>query len=454
MKMSSSNAAAKPVSEAEMNISQAGLVDSCFEEDQYDAGISVLDQLRSPWRRPKASHIRQLLYMALYPPSFQIREVDVTASPSKIKQGVTFRLTTTAIRSAQRLLLSFALTNTPKGLFRTIPGYDEEVPSTEGDDDSVVARDSQCITRSKNCWSLLKPGFIKCSTSAPQSNGSKRRRSQHDEEDGSVVSENAWSTLEWFITIFEKDESMAEVGQSPYSELLLSQIPPTRDGKGRWELNTPLDVVFCCLQQRNEHYRKLGVRLMTLLINLSLTIYLDYPIFVSSVFSRLSTTSADLFVYLMLSLAPSSSMLRFKVSLCQHFLRNHDGHVSDLPTRPKPQARPPPRVRGSNATTVPVAEKPTTAASVQPVTRKIALPSAKEIVRLASLKATSSSVSIPRIQLELVQAYTLLQLQCAEEERDQDWLAGVYRDKLKSAFADACEEGREFGEVLQTLVDT
>ncbi|KAK0465631.1 uncharacterized protein EV420DRAFT_1637754 [Desarmillaria tabescens] len=434
--MSSSNAAAKPVSEVEMNISQAGLVDSCFEEDQYDAGISVLDQLRSPWRRPKASHIRQLLYMALYPPSFQIREVDVTASPSKIKQGVTFRLTTTAIRSAQRLLLSFALTNTPKGLFRTIPGYDEEVPSTEGDDDSVVARDSQCITRSKNCWSLLKPGFIKCSTSAPQSNGSKRRRSQHDEEDGSVVSENAWSTLEWFITIFEKDESMAEVGQSPYSELLLSQIPPTRDGKGRWELNTPLDVVFCCLQQRNEHYRKLGVRLMTLLINLSLTIYLDYPIFVSSVFSRLSTTSADLFVYLMLSLAPSSSMLRFKVSLCQHFLRNHDGHVSDLPTRPKPQARPPPRRPQYNRL------------------QENRLTLGQEIVRLASLKATSSSVSIPRIQLELVQAYTLLQLQCAEEERDQDWLAGVYRDKLKSAFADACEEGREFGEVLQTLVDT
>ncbi|KAK0246307.1 hypothetical protein EDD85DRAFT_52668 [Armillaria nabsnona] len=448
MDMSSSNAA-RPVSEVEMNYSQAGLVDNCFEEDQYEAGISVLDQLRSPRRRPKASHIRQLLYMALYPPSFQINEVDVTASPSKIKQGVPFRLKTTAIRSAQRLLLSFALTNTPKGLFRTVPGYDEAVPSTEGDDDSVLARDSQCITRSKNCWSLLKPGFIKSPASVSQSNGTKRRRSQHDEEDDSVVSENAWPTLEWFVTIFEKDESMTEVGEPPYSELLLSQIPSTRDGKARWELSAPLDVVFCCLQQRNDNYRKLGARLMALLINLSLTIHLDHSIFVSSVFSRLSTTSTDLFVYLMLSVPPSPSMLRFKVSLCQHFLRNHDGHVSNVPARPKPQARAPPRARGSNATTLP---EPTPEAAAPLVARKIALPSAKEIARLASLKPTSSSVSIPRIQFELVQAYTLLQRQCAEEERDQDWLAGFYKDNLKGAFGGACE-GRQFGQVLQTLIE-
>ncbi|KAK0505622.1 hypothetical protein EDD18DRAFT_91 [Armillaria luteobubalina] len=442
--MSGSNSA-KPVTEVEMNYSQAGLVDNCFEESQYEAGISVLDQLRSPRRRPKASHIRQLLYMALYPPSFQINEVDIAASPTKIKQGVHFHLKTTAIRSAQRLLLSFALTNTPKGLFRTVPGYDESVPSTEGDDDSVLARDSQCITRNKNCWSLLKPGFIKSSTPASQSSGSKRRRSQHDEEDDSVVSENAWPTLEWFITIFEKDESITEVGQPPYSELLLSQVPPTRDGKARWELSAPLDVVFCCLQQRNDNYRKLGARLMALLINLSLTTYLDHSIFVSSVFFRLSTTSTDLFVYLMLSLTPSPSMLRFKVSLCQHFLRNHDGHVNNVPARPKPQARAPPKPRGTNATT-PEATAPL-------VARKIALPSAKEIVRLASLKLTSSSVSIPRIQFELVQAYTLLQRQCAEEERDQDWLGGFYKDNLKGAFGGSCEEGHQFGQVLQILIE-
>ncbi|KAK0481666.1 hypothetical protein IW261DRAFT_1471894 [Armillaria novae-zelandiae] len=400
MEMPGSNAA-KFVTEVEMNY------------NQYEAGISVLDQLRSPLRRPKASHIRQLLYMALYPPSFQINEVDITASPSKIKQGVPFRLKTTAIRSAQRLLLSFALTNTPKGLFRTVMT------------DSVLARDSQCITRSKNCWSLLKPG------------GSKRPK-------------NAWPTLEWFISIFEKDESMTEVGQPPFSELLLSQIPPTRDGKARWELSAPLDVVFCCLQQRNDNYRKLGARLMALLINLSLTIHLDHSIFVSSVFSRLSTTSTDLFVYLMLSITPSPSMLRFKVSLCQHFLRNHDGHVSNILARPKPQARAPPRPRGSNATTL---SEPTPEATAHRVARKIVLPSAKEITRLASLKPTPSSVSIPRIQFELVQAYTLLQRQCAEEERDQDWLSGFYRDNLTGAFGGACEEGRQFGQVLQTLIE-
>ena len=39
-------------SEREMNIQQRRLVENCFEEGHYEAGISVLDQMRSPLIKP------------------------------------------------------------------------------------------------------------------------------------------------------------------------------------------------------------------------------------------------------------------------------------------------------------------------------------------------------------------------------------------------------------------
>lgn len=38
--------------EREMSRHQRGLVDTCFEEGQYESGISVLDQLRSSHLKP------------------------------------------------------------------------------------------------------------------------------------------------------------------------------------------------------------------------------------------------------------------------------------------------------------------------------------------------------------------------------------------------------------------
>lgn len=38
--------------EHEMNRHQCSLVDTCFEEGQYEAGISVLEQLRSSQFKP------------------------------------------------------------------------------------------------------------------------------------------------------------------------------------------------------------------------------------------------------------------------------------------------------------------------------------------------------------------------------------------------------------------
>lgn len=38
--------------EREMSRHQRGLVDTCFEEGQYESAIAVLDQLRSPIYKP------------------------------------------------------------------------------------------------------------------------------------------------------------------------------------------------------------------------------------------------------------------------------------------------------------------------------------------------------------------------------------------------------------------
>lgn len=40
--------------EREMSRNQHGIVDTCFEEGQYEAGIATLDQLRSPNYKPSA----------------------------------------------------------------------------------------------------------------------------------------------------------------------------------------------------------------------------------------------------------------------------------------------------------------------------------------------------------------------------------------------------------------
>lgn len=38
--------------EHEINYHQKNLVDGCFEEGQYESGISILDQIRSPNIKP------------------------------------------------------------------------------------------------------------------------------------------------------------------------------------------------------------------------------------------------------------------------------------------------------------------------------------------------------------------------------------------------------------------
>lgn len=125
--------------------------------------------------------------------------------------------------------------NSPTSLLRALPAYrdpndaddvppdfDPELPS---DVDSFVASEAIRLKNCKNCWNILKSGFIKSladgSFTVPGSPRKRRRGnataadfSPANEEDTSlVVGENAWPILDWLLVLFEKDESMTEASQ-------------------------------------------------------------------------------------------------------------------------------------------------------------------------------------------------------------------------------------------------
>lgn len=203
--------------------------------------------------------------------------------------------------TAQRILFSFLSTNSPGSLFRALPRYplddaaDNDLPlSSEGghDEDSLIARESLCFKDCKNCWAILKEGFIQRKKLLPQESRKKRGRGTYDVEDAAIdqgndtpalVAEHAWPILQWLVSLFEKDELLksqksggkvqlpSKVRNNRYfhaekfSPLLLSQIPPPRGGTGpRWEAGAPLDIVFHSIQQEDGERRDMATRLLTL----------------------------------------------------------------------------------------------------------------------------------------------------------------------------------------------
>ncbi|KIM57221.1 hypothetical protein SCLCIDRAFT_186548 [Scleroderma citrinum Foug A] len=299
--------------EREMTRNQRGLVDTCFEEGQYESGIAMLELLRSTTFKPPSDIIRQLLYIALYPPlclsedtvdeQEQAPPSPTKQSPSKQKQFLktSFTPSLAASEAAQRLLLSFLSTNSPDALFRGLPRYtstnaDGCYPQPEGgnedyDEDSVIARESLRIKDSKCCWFIIREGFIQRKDLTPTFQEGRKKRGRitavtrdTDSDNGSPspllsVAEHVWPVLQWLLSLFEKDERNTEMKSgAKYSPLLLSQIPFPRGGSGpRRDVDAPLDVVFCCISQDSTWRRTMGTRLFTLLIHLIHTSEFDAP---------------------------------------------------------------------------------------------------------------------------------------------------------------------------------
>ncbi|KAG8855794.1 hypothetical protein FRB91_001683 [Serendipita sp. 411] len=237
------------------------LVDSCFEESLYDAGLNVLDNLRTKDAKPAPQHIRQLLYLALHPPDIPTRNqykkpivrsktlsrntsVDVPrpANPSQA-----------TIDRAMDLLFYLLSTNQASDLLNAIPSYDRTLRDDSMDSSgNSLGYHAARISSAKHCWEIISPGFA-------QSYGKDAIYNNTQ-----LVAEHAWSVLEWLILAFEKEQSLC--GKSPS---LASQLPPCSTGP-RTMMDIPLGIAFVAFDWFLD-LRKLtiGGRLIALMISLT-----------------------------------------------------------------------------------------------------------------------------------------------------------------------------------------
>ncbi|KAG6903073.1 hypothetical protein C0995_006260 [Termitomyces sp. Mi166 len=463
--------------EHEMSTHQRGLVDTCLEEGQFESAIALLEQLRSPSYKPTISHIRQLIYIALqpeHPPSIhEIVIADVPSSPSKatLKKRIP---SGTAVLAARRLLNSFAITNSPESIAAALPFYDDPRKNesvTQADDgllESVIGPQSMCISRAKNCWSILAQGYTqRGQTFSVSSDNGKKRSYNLDENDSmnnfenAIVGDDAWSTLDWLILLFEQDEMLADSrGSGRFSSLLLQQIPPPRSGTGpRWDTEIPMRIIFFCMEQTDFRRQMLGSRLMTLLINLSATRHLDLSMFVGSLYSHLTAAGLEKLPALLSNLYPSTPAHRFKIMLCRKLLSDASrDQMRDVRTRVQARAR---ALRATRTEEIINSQSPETSASAQ-TTRSPVL-SYIEIIRCLEASASSSSMAVTqsillRVKFELINSYGMLQSEMAPAERDSDWTS-ILQDGKANQLIDTMFNGksnnpdsRVFREVLQSTV--
>ncbi|EGN99820.1 hypothetical protein SERLA73DRAFT_72605 [Serpula lacrymans var. lacrymans S7.3] len=456
----------------EMSRNQRDLVDTCFEEGQYESGIQTLEQLRSLNLRPSVSHIRQLLYIALYPPppetadkrkeKGQVSMSPIKSSPNKNnqQQRSTHIPSPDATAAAQSLLTSFALTNSPISIYRALPQYGSHndvrsSPDLTGEeDDSIIARESACIVKSKHCWAILKERFIqRKQLSVMSKKGNRKSRSSYiydHEEEASVesaepsplssVADHVWPVLDWLIILFENDESLTEdVGLPRHSPLLLSQIPPPVSGGARCDVDAPLDIVWYSLMQSDHMRKTMGSRIMSLLINLMSSTHFDTNTFVTSVAARLFSSTPDFCNTFFSCLPASSSVLTFKVALCRKYLAGVSTNAGPEQSnhRPKPQARAIRSARRSSTSQVDFASS-TGTTNLLSVSNKSMLPSATEIMQLSLIEyhetgLQSGHAQLVRAKYEILLAYGTLKDALPTEQKDSEWQAMVSKGRLEQA---------------------
>ncbi|KAJ6587156.1 hypothetical protein DFH09DRAFT_247715 [Mycena vulgaris] len=460
--------------ESEMSQHQRNLVDLCLEEGQYESAIDVLGQLRSPHHKPSAAHIRQLLFMALYSASDRGQDkvrVDPSSSPSKRQKKSHLLPSLAATLASQQLLVSFATTNSPAAVIRTLRPSD---PEPQDDNECFVATESMCISRCKNCWQILAEGFLDRHQPiflTPKGKG-KQRDTDVSFTDLSIsevrapVGETAWPVLDWLLLLFEKDEQENPTSRkihksvsfmvlssslvARHSPLLLEQL----GSPARRETDTPLAIVLHCLQQSDQRRRMMGSRLINLLINLSSTTQLDFPMLVVSVFNRLSTSSLDDISSLLSNLSPSPAVSKFKIALYQRYLSDSHG-VSRTAVRPRPQARAQPK--GPLPIKLPDPAQPVS------LVNKYRAPSSAEILRLMDAKTSTSvnSTATPfRIKYELLVSYNAFQTDAATADKDPEWpnllRNGTMAKTLDAAFGckgTAAGDGGTYRILLETILN-
>lgn len=247
------------------------------------------------------SHIRQLIYTALYPPETVI-EVPITASPRKLqqqRQKQALMPSEAATQQAIELLSAFIRTNGPNALFQAIPSLYQDsarkgvafadaavVDDSINDEmkDSPIGRGARSIGQVRDCWGLLEPNLV-------QRDGAVQDEDSDDEAPmNTMVGRYSWPMLEILVSALEDDQwnhsneaereriaiarahSGAHIAHLVgYSPILVSQV--SRVVKGQpWNVERPLKVVFSSLlpdidspgQPFDSHHAELGIRLLGL----------------------------------------------------------------------------------------------------------------------------------------------------------------------------------------------
>ncbi|KAI3608067.1 antiviral protein [Moniliophthora roreri] len=444
-----------------MDSHQRGLVDACFEEGQFDSGIRVLEQLRSADHRPSPSHIRQLLYIALYPPDVEKKLADQPpGSPSKAdkrRQKTYLKIPAEASTAAQKALFAIAQTNSLEAVFTALPSYSGSAePELSNESFSQVAKESVCIGQCRSCWSILEKDFIQPHALQEVRRGGQNHRrvstgESEDEHKTSVLAEHAWPILEWFLFLFERDELRAEAeGMPRHSPLLLNQLPQPKGRNLRWEVDTPLNIVFTCMSE-DERRQLLGVKLLSMILNLACTTYFDFQAFVISVYKRVAADIPDEFLSLLSSLPPTPSVLRFKVAFFQKCIGPSTS--TRPPPRPKPQARTIPKARGRQDPTSPEILA-SVDSSVQSVASKPFLPPFADICQALEKPQKSHSANAT-IKFELLVSYGTLQSQFTGTDRDSEWTgllrSGRWRQLLNNSFKGE-DDAKDYRDTLSLLV--
>lgn len=271
----------------EMSRRQRELVDNCFEESlcalpllpahdgflslaSDELAIALLDDLTSPtiWPYPcvllsclvlmrghstipSSHHIRQILYLSLYPVEPFIKESQKTKKSS----GNAFvPPSPEAVTAALDLLNSFLITLPASVILDALPSYDSRIDYRPGlSDHYALASAATAICSAQNCWELLKPGFLQPLES---------RRTNHNffvpPSSSSPVAESAWPILEWLVAVFERASE---------THPLLSQIHPTTSGP-RFAIEAIMDIIFLAFADPSNHRRlTIGERLSNMVFN-------------------------------------------------------------------------------------------------------------------------------------------------------------------------------------------
>ncbi|KAF9454006.1 hypothetical protein P691DRAFT_811791 [Macrolepiota fuliginosa MF-IS2] len=453
----------------ELNTLQRGLVDSCFEEGQYETAIATLNQLRSSEFNPWPPHLRQVIYISLQSTKDLAtqHEIDtsIQASPSKLVKQHQYQMSLNlippkAVYDAQKLLMAYLLSSTPAALGRALPQRRSLIPPppVHNEGDSTVARRAACIIQCRDCWEMLHTNFLLRQSAVPSAPKVKlKRQSEHigysklDSTDLNasspvVVTEDAWPLMEWLVSLFERDEELSETHpDARHSSLLAAQL---LDDTDKAYFDIPITIIMHCLAQTQPQRQRLASRLLSLLINLTSTVELDLQGLIFAVYTRIHSLEQISLLISLLNQPSATQILKFRIGLCHRLISGLGPPATG--NGPKPQ----PRIR-ARVTKAVDKQEPTTVDP--PTTNRSSVPATSEILRLFQApvpEEVQSGASLTPLwcKYQLLSVYGTFQARLTPADRDSEW-SKTLAETLPRIVRDVFQQKGNEASVYQRLLE-